>query len=80
MIFLQDGLIEFFISQGASRSVAENLATEFAEKAARAIEREKREMHIADLFARTKLSHRGIARIVRCDKNTVIRTIAKSGA
>lgn len=77
MIFLQDGLIEFFISQGASRSVAENLATEFAEKAANAIERDRRELAIADLFARTKLSYTGIARRVGCSKATVYRVVRK---
>ena len=77
MIFLQDGLIEFFISQGASKALAEDLATELADKLARAIERERREQDIADLFARTKLSCEGIARRVRCHKSTVSRTIKR---
>lgn len=80
MIFLQDCLIEFFVSQGASRAVAENLATEFADKAARAIERERRELDIADLFTRTNLSCEGIARRVRCHKSTVSRVIRKNVA
>jgi len=80
MIFLQDGLIEFFISQGASKALAEDLATELADKLARAIERERREQDIADLFARTKLSCAGIAQRVRCHKSTVSRVIRKSVA
>jgi len=77
MIFLQDGLIEFFISQGASRSVAEDLATEFAEKAARAIERERRELKIADLFSRGK-SYGVIARDAGCSKSTAHDVVKKS--
>jgi len=51
MIFLQDGLIEFFMSLGASRETAENFASpEFAKKLSDAIEREKRDMEIRDLF------------------------------
>jgi len=51
MIFLQDGLIEFFMSFGASRETAENFATpEFAKKVSDAIERDRRDMQIRDLF------------------------------
>lgn len=75
MIFLQDGLIEFFISQGASRETAEELATEFAIKAAKAIERDKRDMQIRDLFP--QIGADGICERFGIHRSTAYRALHK---
>jgi len=77
MIFLQDGLIEFFIAQGASRALAGDLANELADKLARAIETERRNQNIADLFSRGK-SYGYIARKEGCSKSTAHDVVKKS--